>query len=151
MLVIGLLNGRPRCAVREGSFLRRQRATPEGPFPSGATAASAVRCPLPTAHCPLPTAHCPPRHSKCGGLVGAYRSSPGNGSEQRTQLGQKTLKPRVRRRRRSHQESVVLKTLRLRGSWVLATRSRAAMTTAARPPGSAATAGPIAPSLETQQ
>src|SRR3954453_14651389 len=37
-------------------------------------------------------------YSTKGGLVGTYRSRPGNGTEHMTQLGQKTRKPRPRRR-----------------------------------------------------
>jgi hypothetical protein len=39
--------------------------------------------------------------------VGTYRSSPGSGTEHMTQLGQKTLKPTLRKRRITHQLSVV--------------------------------------------
>src|SRR5690348_18494020 len=68
-----------------------------------------------------------------------------------THPGQKTVKPSVRRRRRSHHEIVVVKTDRYSGSIVFATRSSAPSTTGTRSPADSATAGPISPSELTQQ
>ncbi len=67
-----------------------------------------------------------------------------------TQIGHTISKPRLRRRRSSHQLWVAQYTLSVSGSWVLATRSSAWSTTGTRSWEVAPTAGPTASSMPAQ-